>query len=231
MRKGLLYTLLMYSGYTTVLCAQAFQNLDFESATVSNLPAGDSEFVSVTDALPGWTAYIGTNQLTQVGHNYITLGDANVGIWGPDYGFGLPPLQGSYTAILQAGAFQGDGLGASIAQTGLIPATAKSIQFEGALQLGSVGATFTNTFVFTVGGQNMSAIPLGGDLYGCDISAFTGSVQNISFTMDDNFGNALMFLDAITFSPEDIPEPSCLSLVLIGVACLAFWQVAHRRLA
>jgi hypothetical protein len=227
MRKELLYTLLMYSGYITVLYPQAFQNLDFESATVSNLPADQDEYVSVTDALPSWSAYIDTNQLTQVGHNVITLGAANVGIWGPDYGFGYLPLQGNYSAILQAGYFDT----ASIAQTGLIPSSAKSIQFEAALHFQSDESVITNTLIVTVDGQSLPIVQLGSDLYGSEISAFTGSVQDISFTMNDNFGNALMFLDAITFSPEDIPEPSSLTLVFVGVMCLVSWQAARRRAA
>src|SRR5436309_15640808 len=103
MRKRVVGSVLLHLICTCVVRAQAFQNLDFESASVSNLPAGQFEFVSVADGLPGWTAYTGTNQLTEVGHNLITIGGADVGIWGPNYGFGFPPLQGAYTAILQPG--------------------------------------------------------------------------------------------------------------------------------
>jgi hypothetical protein len=235
MKKGIVpLAVLLYLHCASALWAQAFQNLDFESATVSNIPADTAEYVSVSDALPRWSAYIGTNLLTQVGHNVITLGAANVGVWGPDYGFGIQPLQGSYSAIIQAGGFNSveeplgsEGGSATIAQMGLIPSSAKSIQFEGTLGLGTAGATFTNTFVFAVGGQSLPVVPLGGDLYGCDISAFTGSVQNISFTMNDDFGNALMLIDAISFSTESIPEPSTLNLVMVSIAALGLWHFAR----
>jgi hypothetical protein len=224
MKKGIVCSLLLYLSCTSGLRAQEFQNLDFESANVSNLPSGQSEFVSVADGLPGWTAYIGTNQLTQVGHNVITIGGADVGIWGPDYGFGFPPLQGTYTAILQPGPFIGQGPSVSIAQTGLIPASAKSMQFLASL-------AYTNDLIVTIGGQIMPVIPLGSGAFGCDVSMLTDSVEEIEFTIAGTHGNDLNFLDAITFSPEVIPEPSSLSLVLVGVACVAFWQRTRRRMA
>jgi hypothetical protein len=230
MRKGIVCTAVFCLSCAPGLWAQPFQNLDFESANVSNLPPNQFEFVPVADGLPGWSAYIGTNELTQVGHNAISLGGANVGVLGPTNAF--QPLQGSYSAILQAGGVVGNpGDPASIAQTGLIPASAKSVQFEGTLQLQERGAVFTNSLFVTIGDQNVTVVPLGNDIYGCDVSAFANSTEDLEFTMSGAFGNALILLDAITFSPEAIPEPSSLSLVLVGVACLVFWQAARRRMA
>jgi hypothetical protein len=74
MRKWIVYSFLLYLSFASCLWAQAFQNLDFESANVSNLPSGQFEFVPVADGLPSWTAYVGTNELTQVSHNLISLG-------------------------------------------------------------------------------------------------------------------------------------------------------------
>jgi hypothetical protein len=224
MRKGFLYSLLVFLGCATVLCAQPFQNLDFESANVSDLPPDYSEFVSTADGLPGWSAYIGTNQLTQIGHNWITLGDANVGILGPQYLFDTQPLEGNYTAILQPGVFNSQGLSASIAQTGFIPASAKSLQF-----LAFLG--YANDLAVTVAGQSIPVVPLGSGSFGCDVSAFAGSTAELRFTIADTHGNDENFLDAITFSTEAVPEPSGLSLVVVGVACLAFWHRARRRTA
>jgi hypothetical protein len=224
MRKGIVLAALLCVSFTSVLWAQAFQNLDFESANVSNLPPDYEEFVSVSDGLPGWSAYIGTNQLTQVGHNAITLGDANVGILGPQYPFDTYPLQGAYTAILQPGALDGQGLSASIAQTGLIPASANSMRF-----LAFLG--YTNDLVVTIGGQSTPVVPLGSGSFGCDVSAFTGSVEEIEFTILDTDGNDLNFLDAITFSMESVPEPSALDLVIIGVTVLCVWRFASRTTA
>src|ERR1051326_6184287 len=150
MRKGSVVCVALYLSCAASLWAQAFQNLDFESANISDLPPNQTEFVSVTNGLPGWSAYIGTNQLTQVGHNVITLGGANVGVLGPEY-YTLQftqALQGSYSAIIQAGGFDNQGLAASIAQTGLFPSSAKSIQFIGTLQFSQ--PIFTNSLFVTI---------------------------------------------------------------------------------
>ena len=220
--------LLLCLGLSSVVWAQAFQNLDFEEANVSNLPPRQFEFVSVEDGLPGWSAYVGTNQLTQVGHNAISLGAANVGVLGPQNAF--VPLQGNYSAILQAGEVAGNpGAPASIEQTGLIPSSAKSVRFEGTLQLQEVGAVFTNSLFVTVGGQNVPVVPLGSDLYGCDVSVFAGSTENLEFTMSGAFGNALILLDAITFSPQAIPEPSALCLLAVGIAGVGIWRLTRRK--
>jgi hypothetical protein len=225
MRKGLVYSLVLYLSCASGLLGQTFQNLDFESANVSNLPPDYEEFVSVSDGLPGWSAYIGTKQLTQVGHNAITLGDANVGIMGPQYSFGYQPLEGTYTAILQAGGTQNEGAQpASIAQTGLIPVWANSLQFEARL-------FYTNDLTVTVGSQNTTVFPLGSGFFGCDISSFAGSVEEMRFTIGAAHGSAPCDLDAISFSAQPIPEPSGLSLLVIGVVALGCWRVTYRKTA
>lgn len=214
MKKGVVESLLLYLSFTSALWAQAFQDLNFEAANVSNLPPNQSEFVSVANGLPGWSAYIGTNQLTQVGHNWITLGDANVGLWGPNYGFGLLSLEGTYTAILQPGGFDGQGgQPASIAQTALIPLAASSLRFLARL-------TYTNDLVVSVGGQSTPVVPLGSGSFGCDVSAFAGSVEELRFTIANTHGNDLNFLDAITFSTEAVPEPSAFALTAAAVMLL-----------
>ncbi len=222
MKMWAAYGVLLCLGWLSALRAQDFQNLDFESANVSNLLPNTAEFVSVADGLPGWSAYIGTNQLTQVGHNAITLGAANVGVLGPEYPFDTYPLQGAYTAIVQPGAFGGQGLPASIAQAGLIPASAKSMRF-----LAFLG--FTNDLVVTIGGQTTPVVPLGSGSFGCDVSAFAGSVEDLKFTILDTHGNDENLLDAITFSMESVPEPSGISLVIVASAALGAWRLTCRR--
>jgi hypothetical protein len=225
MRRAIGYFVILYLGYASVLWAvPPFTNLDFEAANVSDLPLNQFEFVPITDGLPGWSAYIGTNLLTQVSHNAITLGAANVGIWGPQYSFGIQPLQGVYTAILQPGDFNNQASSASIAQTGLIPAWASSLNFEAAL-------AYTNDLSVTVGGQSVPVLPFGSGSFGCDVSSFAGSVAEIKFTIADTHGNDLNGLDAITFSPQSIPEPSSLSLLVIGVVALGCWRVTYRKTA
>ena len=77
--------------------------------------------------------------------------------------------------------------------------------------------------------QSVPVVPLSNDLFGCDISAFAGLEEELRFTMVTNYGNALILLDGITFSPETIPEPSTLSLVILGVAGLICWPRTRRR--
>jgi hypothetical protein len=224
MRKGTILAATLYLSFASVLWAQAFQNLDFEAAEVNNLQSNQSEFVSITNGLPGWSAYIGTNQLTQIGHNFITLGSPNVGIGGPAYGNGILQLEGTYAAMLQAGAFS-DGVfrPASIAQTGLIPASAKSLRFEAAGGTGDLSVM--------VGGTSVPVVSLGSSLFGCDVSSSANSVEELRFTASNDHTSYLIFLDAITFSTEAIPEPSSLHLLLMGTLGLAFWCRTGRKTA
>ncbi len=177
---------------------------------------------------------MGTNQLTIVSENYITLGAANVGLLGPNYLspsllVSFQPLEGLFSAILQAGEFNDNPpyVPVSIAQTGLISSWAKAVLFEGTLQL--AGTNFLGDCAVTVGGVNTPVVPLGGDLYGCNISAFAGLEEELSFSMLTNYGNGLMYLDTIRFSGFAVPEPSALSLVMMAAAGLGLWRVVSRK--
>src|SRR5215467_198088 len=57
-----------------------FQNLNFESALVD--PAQPPGVVSVADALPGWTVYAGSNQVTSVNYNFVQYGGTVVDLLG-----------------------------------------------------------------------------------------------------------------------------------------------------
>src|SRR6266404_6353367 len=64
----------------------SFQNLDFESANLSPVPSGQfGGEVSSVDAVPGWTCFLGTTQITQVLQNNLTLGNASIDVLGPDW--------------------------------------------------------------------------------------------------------------------------------------------------
>ena len=161
------------------------------------LPHDSYELVPITNGLPDWSAYVGTNERTQVSHNFITLGAPNVCIFGPQYVNSWTALQGSYSAILQAGfpGGQTPAVPASIAQTATIPEWAKFIQFS------ATGGDLTNVLDVSVSGQGIPFNSLGGNSYICDVSAFAGQVQELRFTMNTNDGNGLVFLDAISFWP------------------------------
>src|ERR1044071_5100703 len=98
--------------YFNILClaisAQAqgvFQNLDFESANLPSVPPGQSGgFVRISDAIPGWSGFLGTNQVIDVRHNSVTFGSASIDILGPNWSSSLGTImEGQYTVVLEAG--------------------------------------------------------------------------------------------------------------------------------
>jgi hypothetical protein len=192
--------------------SQGFVNLDFEHPTLPLNPV--NSMVPIGAALPGWTGYAGTTQLssgTQIWYDTISLGAAAISLQGP--GSTEPILQGSYTVGLQgssAGAPESVGIG----QTGQVPMTAESLLF-----LGTQGGNLQVTF----NGQLLPTVQLGigpnGVQYGADISAFAGQTGQLLFTAPPNGGD---FLDNIQFSPNVIPEPSMWALMLCGARLLAF---------
>src|ERR1017187_649483 len=209
------------------LRAQAFQNLDFENANLSVIPSGEfGGSVPITNAIPFWVGYLGTNQVTQVLQNNLTLGNASIDILGPDWNTSVI-LQGQYTVELQPGQnpFTGSGLvNASLAQVGLIPTNAKSIMLEA---LGT-GTNFTVSFA----GQTISLSAIGSGpnytLFGGDISSFADQVGELRLSTLSPLGAGVL-LDAISFSTQAIPEPSGLSLVMMGIAGLGVWRLASRK--
>jgi len=229
MKKWVVCFLFVYLGYTSVLWAQAFQNLDFEDANLSPIPPGQyGGLVSIADAFPYWTGYLGTNQVTQVLQNNFTLGNASIDIFGPDLST-ASLLQGQYTLVLQAGqdpfrTFDINLINASLAQVGLVPANAKSIMLEAA----GAGTNFTVSFA----GQTISLTPLGNGpnytLFGGDITSFTGQVGELRLSTLSPSGPGVL-LDAISFSTEAIPEPSALGLVVAGVLGLFFSKRTHGK--
>jgi hypothetical protein len=208
-----------------------FQNLDFESAT---LTAGPPSFVSVSSALPGWTAYIGTDEQTQVLQNGYSTGEAIIDIFGPNYpAAGMPPfspgvIDGNYSVLLQAGGEPGNSdvkEGASIAQTGTVPVGSQYLEFDAWLALPY--AQFTVSF----DGVNLSPVALGSGpnnsiLYGANIAPYAGQAGTLAFTaVYPPLGSSWVGLDDITFSAT--PETS--PLVLTGIAGVLF--ALYRRFA
>src|SRR5437773_5996064 len=77
----------------------SFQNLDFEAANLPTVPSGQSGgLVSSSDAIPGWTAYYGSSQTSQILHNDLSLGAVNISILGPNWNL-VPLLQGNYSVL------------------------------------------------------------------------------------------------------------------------------------
>jgi hypothetical protein len=206
-----------------------FQNLDFESADLSPVPPNGSPvvYVPVSAGLPGWTAYIGAIQQTQVIQNNFGEGAPQIDILGPNYPAAGPintpnpgVIDGDYSVLLQSGFLNGiTPENASIAQEGMVPTGSESLQFK-AWQFS------LNNFSVSFNGNNLAPIELGTGanyiLYGADISPYAGQTGSLEFTCDfTGTGASWLGLDDIAFSTSDVPEPTTLALIFLGGATLA----------
>jgi hypothetical protein len=206
-----------------------FQNLDFESANLSN-PSGPLNEVSITSALPGWSGSIGGVPVTEVLANNYTTGAASIDVFGPGWNSVNPGvIGGNYTVFLQAfNTAQGN---VSIWQDGTVPANAASLQFS-AWNYPSVNEAFSVFFV----GNSLSPIALESGqsssgqaytVYGVNIAPYDGQVGQLEFTSFGGNGPGWIELDDIAFSMQAVPEPSPLALTGIGALLFAL----HRRFA
>jgi hypothetical protein len=115
MKKYTIIWVLMIGIYGSF--AQGFVNPDFESANLSGYGAGS---VPATNAIPGWTAYLGGIAQTNINYN-VSLGAGGIQV---DI-LGSTNLQGNYYIYISGSVSEP----ASIGQTGTIPVTAQSIIF------------------------------------------------------------------------------------------------------
>jgi PEP-CTERM motif-containing protein len=217
---------------TSVLRGQAFQNLDFESATLVPIPGDSLNRVYFSLAFPGWNGFSGTNQQSAVLHDAHFLDSTGILIMDSNY----PSLfiQGNYAATLEAGVQLGSSTtpaDASLSQTGLVPSGTKSLSF--------LATTYDNPFAVSLASSNLNLIsfPIASQnyrLYEADISAFAGQIAELEFTLfaqNPHVNPYFLSLDDIQFSPEAVPEPSALSLLMIGVGSLIFLHRTHHKTA
>lgn len=183
-----------------IVDAQGFANLDFEQANLSSYGEGS---VPASDAIPGWTAYLGGVVMTNV---YYDTGFAEIGVNVQGATNGFLPIQGNYSITLIGSRSNP----ASIGQTGTIPMTAQSLIFYGSFLYQSDTVSFN--------GQALSVVPLSYsyNIFGVDISSLAGQTGQLLFT-----DTALPFatgdiIDNIQFSSTPVPEPSPSWLLLIG---------------
>jgi hypothetical protein len=211
----------LFEGPRTVIAQGTFQNLNFESAQVSPSPFRNyPNPVPISSAMPDWTGYLGVTQQSQVQYNTTTLGSASISLLGPTWDASFPGIiSGNYSVVLQSGldpnneAIQDN---ASIAQTGTIPASVESLQFE-ALVEGTFSISFAgNTLQPIILSSAVAASGEPYDIYGVNISSYAGQTGELQFTeyFDSHF--PFMDLDDISFSPDAVPEPSIVALTAIG---------------
>ena len=225
----------------TVCCgavaAQAqgtFQNLGFESATLVPIFGNSSSPVQFAPAFPGWTGSIGGVQVSAALYNSAALDSSAIGIMDSGGPFLGGVIQGTYTAMLQAGLASGPGgmlqpADTTLSQTGLVPSAAQSLLFRANLDPSYA------TFGVTLGGQPLSLFPLlagtNYTLYGADIRALAGQTAELDFTVfaqRPHMDNYTLFPDSIQFSGIAIPEPGVLALFALG-AILIGWRFWRKR--
>jgi len=212
-----------------------FINMNFESANVPIIPNGQAGTdVGVTEGIPGWLAYLGSSQTSQMLHNDISIFSARVGILGPDWNnsFGIGVIEGNYSAVIQAGQSSLDPISASISQTGQFPGSAKSIRLKTKLIFADPANQFQQ-FELKIAGQNVALLPLsvtsGYTLFGGDISAFAGLTGELKISATPTPYEYYSFVvDSIVFSNQPIPEPSVFGLV--GLGALLFGLRLRRML-
>ena len=194
----------------------AFQNLGFESAQLTPVPADQyGDRVSMDLALPGWVGYTGSRQATFALQNNFNQGSPGISILGPNWTTNNGIIAGRYTVVLQTGGIQGQFVSTQISQTGLVPQGSSSIRLK------AWGTDFSVLFA----GQNIPLVELSTGpnftLYGGDISSFAGQSGELTLSALSVAPNHLfndVYFDSIGFSPIAVPEPGVVSL--LGAAIL-----------
>ena len=226
-------TVLLLLAASSALAQGTFQNLSFEDAAYPLVP-NSMGVVLASDAIPGWTPYIGGNAGNAVLYNTINLGTAAVGLFEDVFGTNqsVTVLDGGYSVVLQGGVNPLTGTNhvpAAVGQSGLIPLGTRSITLK--------AASFLQPGILEVdiGGQAVSITAISSTstytVYGGDISQFAGQTADLRIaavpTPSNTFANWI--IDDIEFSPVAIPEPSVLTLSALGTLFLAWRFLRQTR--
>ncbi len=199
--------LLLIAGGSRTLAQGTFRNMFFESAVP---PLEPGSYVMVSNALPGWSAFLDGAQVGWVSYNNYSIGGPMITLLGP--GSLYPVLQGQYSVFLQPHSTE-----VAIAQTGMIPSTALSLKY---VAIDQPDVYFSGQALTSV---LLGAGPNGSSLYGVDISQFAGLTGELRF--GSRTGGAIF--DSIRFSTNAVPEPG--SLALVGVASVLLVLSLRRR--
>jgi hypothetical protein len=196
----------------------AFQNLDFESANLSN-PMGYPPKVPITNALPDWSASIGGVPVTEILVNGLSTGAPSIDIFGPGWNNVDPGvIDGNYTVFLQSGGIPGTFDNVSLSQSGTIPGNVRLLEFE-AWTAPSVNGVFSVSF----NGNNLLPVVLSSgqtasgqayNVYGANITSYAGQSGQLEFTSIATGAPSWTEFDDISFST--VPEPNVLPLTAIG---------------
>ena len=193
--------------------AQGFVNLKFESVDFITSPSQGFPFVTASNAIPGWTPYLGNFAQDYVASNGASLGGPQVNIEGTNNPFAYPSVQGKYWILLQGAGIGSGHDSAGIGQTAQVPASAQSILFWGSI-FGSLDVSFNgNALPFAAAGTTANNYII----YQADISPYAGQIGELLFSAPFN-ANAI--IDNIQFSSTAVPEPAALALMALGATLL-----------
>jgi hypothetical protein len=183
-------TFAVFLGLLFNLYGQAFQNLDFEATPIY---AGPDPYNPLGGAygIPGWTVSLNNITTTVWSNDYVLGATAAALIVGSNNGVGQV-VDGNQSIFLAASSYGvpvGGSSTASLSQTGIVPRTAKMMEFKLGSIIGSGGGVSTNFpqnyFHLTVAGQ---AVPLrlltntvSFAVLGADVSQWAG--QSVQLTI------------------------------------------------
>jgi hypothetical protein len=229
-----------------VVHAQEFQNLDFEQA-MPDLPGppGDDRYRYAANVLPHWLVNEGFPEWWGDAVAYNTYGHIGteplVHVFGGDgVSTDEPPSPNQYRAVAgdYSAALDPRQGGASLQQTAMIPAGARSLRFSGtivewpfsdwaygdvdvslnsvSLPIRELGPVVGATYRQGLGGEGQVF------QYGVNIPpGLAGTTATLKFYAEGGSGlSAFLVLDNIQFSPVAIPEPATLALASIGTFAL-----------
>jgi hypothetical protein len=124
---------------------QGFINLNFESAGIAIVRSNYGAYFPVASALPGWTAFAGTNQLSEIQFNPSSAAPSGpVSLIGLPNGSGI--IQGNFELSMNELVN-----GGSISQTGLVPANAVSLLF-------AQSSSSSQPFNLLLGSQDLTCV-------------------------------------------------------------------------
>jgi PEP-CTERM motif len=217
---GIVLTSMAFASLTAH--AQAFENLNFESAVVvSNDPmSGDLDWDL---AVPGWahgggpdsgTVYRG---MTHLGITpWYLLVDATAE-W-------RRPLQGSYSISFASGhadaqSNTSEWVESFVSQHGVVPVSARSVRFLA-----------TGPIELRLNGTALPLVSVGQNAFAANIAGFAGNLVELRFANISNEVHDAVVIDSIRFSPTAVvPEPASVALALAGLGLIGVVTQRRRR--